>query len=75
VLREVEGMYDYFCAPHRRWDGRPDRCRRARRSGRPPGGEGVPPAAFPSVERIMAEGIGRLSGLPAHASAALDHGP
>jgi plastocyanin len=79
VTLTVEGVYDYFCAPHevagmvgRLVVGRPGG------PGAGPPGEDVPPAAraaFPSVERIMAEGIVRPLGLPAHASAALDHGP
>jgi plastocyanin len=79
VALTAEGVYDYFCAPHE-VAGMVGRIIVGRPGGpgaRPPG-EGVPPlarAAFPSVERIMAEGIVRPSGLPAHASAAFGHGP
>src|SRR3954467_15515668 len=72
VTLMVEGVYDYFCAPHeaagmvgRIVVGRPGG------PGAAPPGQGVPPAAraaFPSVERIMAEGIVRLA--DAHARAA-----
>jgi plastocyanin len=72
VTLTVEGVYDYFCAPHevagmvgRIVVGRPGG------PGATPPGQGVPPAAraaFPSVERIMAEGVIRASGTHAHAA-------
>src|SRR5215218_6809160 len=71
VTLAAEGVYDYLCAPHevagmvgRIVVGRPGGPRAL------PPGEGVPPlarAAFPSVERIMAEGVVRPSGPHAHA--------
>jgi plastocyanin len=66
VTLMVEGVYDYFCAPHE-VAGMVGRIIVGRPGGpgaRPPG-EDVPPlarAAFPSVERIMAEGIVRFPG-------------
>ncbi len=64
------GVYDYFCIPHE-IGGMVGRIIVGR-----PGGPGarspakdIPAAAraaFPSVKRIMAEGIVRLSGPPAH---------
>lgn len=72
VALTVEGVYDYFCTPHeaagmvgRIVVGRPGK------SGVPRSGEGVPAAAraaFPSVERIMAERIVRATGTHAHAA-------
>jgi plastocyanin len=71
VTLTAEGVYDYFCAPHeaagmvgRIVVGRPGG------PGAHPPGEGVPPlarAAFPSVERILAEGVVRSSEPHAHA--------
>ena len=63
VALAVEGVYDYFCAPHEA-AGMVGRIVVGRPGGpgaRPPG-EDVPlaaRAAFPSVERIMAEGVVR----------------
>jgi plastocyanin len=72
VKLSAEGVYDYFCAPHemagmvgRIVVGRPGG------PGATPPGQGVPPAAraaFPSVERIMAEGTVRLREAHAHAA-------
>jgi plastocyanin len=72
VTLSAEGVYDYLCAPHE-VAGMVGRIVVGRPGGpgaRPPG-EGVPPAAraaFPSVERIMAEGVVRASGTHAHAA-------
>jgi plastocyanin len=73
VTLTVEGVYDYLCVPHeiagmvgRLIVGRPGG------PGMRPPDSGVPPAAraaFPSIERIMAERIVRSSGSHAHASA------
>jgi plastocyanin len=67
----IEGVYDYFCAPHEA-AGMVGRIIVGRPGGpgaRPPGEE-VPAAAraaFPSVERIMAERVVRSPGAQAHA--------
>src|SRR5215218_8108873 len=70
VTLTAEGVYDYFCTPHEA-AGMVGRIVVGRPGG--PGatspGQGVPPAAraaFPSVQRIMAEGIVRLSQAHAH---------
>ena len=70
VTLTAEGVYDYFCAPHE-VAGMVGRIIVGRPGG--PGtaapGEDVPPAAqaaFPSVQRIMAEGIVRPSRAQAH---------
>ena len=70
VTLTVPGVYDYFCAPHE-VAGMVGRIIVGRPGG--PGtaapGEDVPPAAqaaFPSVQRIMAEGIVRPSRAQAH---------
>ena len=72
VMLTAEGVYDYFCTPHeiagmvgRIIVGRPGG------PGAQPPGEDIPAAArvaFPSIKRIMAEGIVRLSGTHAHVS-------
>src|SRR4051794_26956134 len=65
VTLTVEGVYDYFCAPHEA-AGMVGRIVVGRPGGpgmRPPG-KGVPPAArtaFPAVERIVAAGAVRLA--------------
>ena len=79
VTLTAEGVYDYFCAPHE-VAGMVGRIIVGRPGGpgaRPPG-EDVPAAAraaFPSVQRIMAEGIVRLSGAYAHLSGQRWMGP
>ena len=66
ITLTVEGVYDYFCAPHEA-AGMVGRIVVGRPAGpgvRPPG-DGVPPLArraFPSVERIMDEEIVHLRG-------------
>jgi plastocyanin len=71
VTLTAEGVYDYLCAPHEA-AGMVGRLVVGRPGGpgmRPPD-SGVPPAAraaFPSVGRIMAEGIVRSAGSHAHA--------
>ena len=70
VMLTAEGVYDYFCAPHE-VAGMVGRIIVGRPGGpgaRPPGDE-LPPAAraaLPSIDRIMAEGIVRLSGGKSH---------
>jgi plastocyanin len=75
VTLSAEGVYDYLCVPHevagmvgRIIVGRPGG------PGAGPPGEGVPPAAraaFPSIERIMAEEVVRSSGPHAHSLASV----
>ncbi len=73
VTLTVEGVYDYLCVPHE-IAGMVGRLVVGRPGGpgmRPPDSD-VPPAAraaFPSIERIMAERIVWPSGSNAHASA------
>ena len=72
VMLTAEGVYDYFCTPHE-VAGMVGRIIVGRPGG--PGtqspGDDIPAAArgaFPSIKRIMAEGIVRLSGTHAHVS-------
>ena len=72
VMLTAEGVYDYFCTPHEvaGMVGRIIVCRPRGPATQPPG-EDIPAAArvaFPSIKRIMAEGIVRLSGTHAHVS-------
>ena len=76
IVLTAEGVYDYFCAPHE-VAGMVGRIIVGRPGGpgaRPPGND-LPPAAraaFPSIERIMAEGIVRSVGAHAHSPVALN---